>query len=93
MNKWLDSGSAIVSSTSESVLDSYEEQAIENTSKSEKIVENDKRLEQQQPLFYFILNPLHAPNNVDNQKSEHQVMEQSSQQHIGWETEKAPKRI
>nr|CAD2168778.1 unnamed protein product [Meloidogyne enterolobii] len=88
MSEWLDSGSDILASTKESILDFNQEQQADNASKSEKIVENDKRPEQQQPLFYFILNPLHAPNNVDNQKSEHQVMEQSSQQHIGWETGK-----
>nr|CAD2180042.1 unnamed protein product [Meloidogyne enterolobii] len=88
MSEWLDSGSDILASTKESILDFNQEQQADNASKRKKIVESDKRPEQQQPLFYFILNPLHAPNNVDNQKSEHQVMEQSSQQHIGWETGK-----
>uniref|UniRef100_A0A914MRM7 Uncharacterized protein n=1 Tax=Meloidogyne incognita TaxID=6306 RepID=A0A914MRM7_MELIC len=88
MSEWLDSGSDILASTKESILDFNQEQQADNASKRKKIVESDKRPEQQQPLFYSILNPLHAPNKVDHQKSEQQVMEQLSQQHIGWETGK-----
>uniref|UniRef100_A0A914NI52 CCHC-type domain-containing protein n=1 Tax=Meloidogyne incognita TaxID=6306 RepID=A0A914NI52_MELIC len=78
MSEWLDSGSDMLASTNESI-----------TSKAQKIVESDKRPEQQQPQFNSILNPPHAPNKVDHQKSEQQVMQQPPQQQtIGLETGK-----
>nr|CAD2132823.1 unnamed protein product [Meloidogyne enterolobii] len=78
LSEWLDSGSDMLASTNESI-----------TSKAQKIVESDKRPEQQQPQFNSILNPPHAPNKVDHQKSEQQVMQQPPQQQtIGLETGK-----
>nr|CAD2187823.1 unnamed protein product [Meloidogyne enterolobii] len=78
LSEWLDSGSDMLASTNESI-----------TSKRLKIVESDKRPEQQQPQFNSILNPPHAPNKVDHQKSEQQVMQQPPQQQtIGLETGK-----
>nr|CAD2188073.1 unnamed protein product [Meloidogyne enterolobii] len=90
MSEWLDSGSDIVSTTKESVWKFKEKKTSENTSKSEKIMEIDKRPEQQQPQFNSILNPQPAPNKVDHQKSEQQTMEQQNlqQQNIGLETGK-----
>uniref|UniRef100_A0A914NN89 CCHC-type domain-containing protein n=1 Tax=Meloidogyne incognita TaxID=6306 RepID=A0A914NN89_MELIC len=83
LSEWLDSGSDMLASTNESI-----------TSKAQKIVESDKRPEQQQPQFNSILNPPHAPNKVDHQKSEQQVMQQPPQQQtIGLETGPKPPTI
>ncbi|CAK5087969.1 unnamed protein product [Meloidogyne enterolobii] len=90
MNEWLDTGSEIVPTTNESILDFNEEQPAENTLNYEKIVEQQPPTEQQP--FYSILNPPPAPpttTNKDNHQGEKHVLQQQAQkQPVGLETGK-----